>query len=202
MPNHVHLILTPQDGEGLAGAPALRPRRRAGQRPAADRPRAAFRRPHRGRSGRCRLRPLETERADRPAARFRELCGGDRETSRADARAGQARPQAAKPGHYRGSIRVKTGVSPLFRGTRARPVIASAAKQSSRRAGRGPRRSSSLPSAQRRKDDSDRPASPPPLQIARGRANLNPPAIPRLLESWRGKRRASISWPISGTELR
>ena len=178
MPNHVHLILTPEDGEGLAlalsrahrlyagfvnararqtghlfqgrfGSVALdeehlmnaaryvalnpvrarlvqraedwphssverascRARRRARPRSAADRPCAAFRRLARKRSRRRRLRPLETERADRSAARFGGLCGGDREASRASARAGQARPQAAKPGH-RGSIRIKTGVSP------------------------------------------------------------------------------------------
>ena len=176
MPNHVHLVLTPEDGEGLAlalsralrrlrqrpgaadrpsvsgpirlggagrrasdeheramwrsipcgrgsfsgpktgriralSARSCRARRRARPRSAADRPCAAFRRLARKRSRRRRLRPLETERADRSAARFGGLCGGDREASRASARAGQARPQAANPGR-RGSIRIKTGVSP------------------------------------------------------------------------------------------
>ena len=122
MPNHVHLILTPEDGEGLAlalsrahrlyaGFVNARARRRARPRSAAHRPCAAFRRLARKRSRRRRLCPLETERADRSTARLGGLCGGDREAPRASACAGQTRPQAAKPGR-RGSIRIKTGVSP------------------------------------------------------------------------------------------
>jgi putative transposase len=208
MPNHVHLILTPEDGEGLALAlsrahrlyagfvnararqtghlfqgrfgsaaldeehlmnavryVALNPVRARLVQRAEDwphssvrahlagrddglvrvkplkRPRAAFRRPHRGRSRRRRLRPPKTERADRPAARFGGLCGGDREASRARARAGQARPQAAKPGRRHGSIRIKTGVSaPLVKGlvealrtSRARSCLRPVVRQGWRR---------------------------------------------------------------------
>ena len=67
------------------------------------------------RRSRRRLRPPAAERADRPAARFGGLRGGDREAPRARARPRQERPQAAKPSYRRGSITVKTGVSGVHR---------------------------------------------------------------------------------------
>src|SRR3974390_1185 len=65
----------------------------------------------RGRSRR-RLRPFETDRADRPAARFGGVFGGGGERLSGGRRGGERARKAAKPSRRRGSIRLKTGVSP------------------------------------------------------------------------------------------